>query len=184
MKSSQEHEKYIAQIACRIQYLAFFLFVFKGGKKYFNVGTRPNQCNHRYVVDLRMGIYFSDNGFQPICLFVRRAAYPLSNHLDENFDTWSMLEINLNRNKSNGIRADDVDRVISMDSNGYAQMDYTLNDLIDGYVQAVMATYAFDCIAQQLIKVDNGNFDMELFRKLNNHQILLDEIHQRQPELL
>lgn len=50
-----------------------------------------------------------------------------------------------------------------------------VDDLIDAYVQTVLATTAIDRMAQRLIKAD-GTFDFDLYSSVNSDEALLSEI--------
>lgn len=69
----------------------------------------------------------------------------------------------------------DTDRLILMDEIEFDQLGVGLDDLIDGYIQTVLAVISIDKMCQKLITND-GNFDLQLFKHLNPDQILLDEI--------
>ncbi|CAF2055938.1 unnamed protein product [Rotaria magnacalcarata] len=144
-------------------------------KDYYHVGTRPNNRKEVFVMDLRIQVCGTDIGFQPLAIFGRRAALPLRDQLSDNDNSWAMLGTNLSHKKDHGQWATDTERLLVLDSNGWNQLGLTMDDLIDGYVQAILAHTAIDRLAQQLIKC-NGGLDLTMFRELNNDAVLINEI--------
>ncbi|CAF3084785.1 unnamed protein product [Rotaria sp. Silwood2] len=131
-------------------------------KDYYHIGMRPINRKEVFVADLRMQVCGTEIGFQPLAIYGRRAAVPLSDQLGEDDDSWLVLGTNLSCKDGDGKWRTETDRLVVMDSNGWNQLGLTMDDLIDGYVQAVLATTAIDCLAQQLInqKVYIGDVDI------------------------
>ncbi|KAI8140850.1 hypothetical protein BJV82DRAFT_621380 [Fennellomyces sp. T-0311] len=143
--------------------------------KFYHVGTIPNKKGNIFVSDLRMMIAGSEEGFRPICIYGRRAHRPLSTKLNPHESTWEMLGTNLSVKLEDGWTTD-TSRLILMDRRDFNQLGIGMDDLIDAYIQTVLAVIAIDKMADRLMP--NGSFDYELFRNLNPDDALLREIRQ------
>ncbi|CEG73328.1 hypothetical protein CU097_003743 [Rhizopus azygosporus] len=148
--------------------------------KFFHVGTIPNKKSNTYVSDLRMMVAGSEEGFKPICIYGRKARLPLLGELKEDDDTWDMLGTNLSVKLPDGSWTTDTSRLILMDRKDFNQLGLGIDDLIDAYIQTVLAVIAIDRMASRLMA--NGNFDYQLFESLNPDNALLSEIKQANPE--
>ena len=62
-----------------------------------------------------------------------------------------------------------------MDVKGFNLLGVGLDDLMDGFIQSVMATKAIDDMAMRLIS-SKSTFRKNLFKELNNDASLLNEI--------
>ena len=56
----------------------------------------------------------------------------------------------------------------------FAFLGISIDDLIDGYVQTVLASIAIDKMCKRLMS--SGQFDSELFSSLNHDEALIDEL--------
>lgn len=65
-------------------------------------------------------------------------------------------------------------RLLLMDRKDFNQLGLGVDDLIEAYVQTVLATIAIDRMCCRLMK--DGEFNFDLFRSLNDDPSLLDEI--------
>ncbi|KAG1462404.1 hypothetical protein G6F56_005524 [Rhizopus delemar] len=142
--------------------------------KFFHVGTIPNKKTNTFVSDLRMMVAGSKDGFKPICIYGRKARLPLLGELKEDANTWDMLGTNLSVKLPNGGWTTDTARLILMDRKDFNQLGLGIDDLIDAYIQTVLAVIAIDRMASKLMA--NGTFDYELFQSLNPDNALMDEI--------
>lgn len=143
---------------------------------FFHVGTIPNKKNNSYVCDIRMMVCRGDNGYKPLCIYARRALKPLQATLDKDAtDSWDMLGTNLSGKDEEGNWTSDTNRLLLMDSRDFNKLGISIDDLIEGYVQTVLAAIAIDKMAKRLVSED-GSFNAELFRSLNDDQSLIDEI--------
>lgn len=95
-------------------------------------------------------------------------------------DTWDMLGTNLSVKLPDGSWTTDTSRLILMDRKDFNQLGLGIDDLIDAYIQTVLAVIAIDRMASRLMA--NGNFDYQLFESLNPDNALLSEIKQANPE--
>lgn len=118
----------------------------------------------------------SKHGFRPVCIFGRKAKNPLPNELSPDVNSWEMLGTNLSLQSPNGTWTTDTTRLILMDRNDFSQLGLSIDDLIDAYIQTVLAVIGIDRMAKKLLP--NGEFDYKLFKSLNPDNALIDEIRQ------
>lgn len=143
--------------------------------KFYHIGTVPNLRGKSYVADLRMMIQATQNGFRPLALYARRAAKPLVDTLEDGADSWSILGTNLSIKKEDGSWDSDTERLLMVDRRDFNKLGIGLDDLIDGYIQTVLAAVAIDKMAQNLIN-DKRKLRTRLFRSLNDDESLIEEI--------
>lgn len=141
----------------------------------FHTGTIPNKKKKSFVSDLRMMISATPTGLQPIAIYARRAEKPLEAKLDENSDSWAILGTNLSKKVDAVHFTTETSRLLLMDHKDFNTLGLGIDDLIDGYIQTVLATVAIDKMAARLIKED-GSFDLNLYSHLNQDDSLLAEI--------
>lgn len=141
----------------------------------YHVGTVPDKKNQIYVADLRMMIHYNykTGGFAPIALYARRASQPLEKTAPKN--SWDVLGTNLSVKKEDGTWDTDTRRLIICAQASFNKLGLGLDDLINAYIQTIMATVAIDRLAGQLIKED-GTFNKQIFQSLNKDQELLKEV--------
>ncbi|RUS27064.1 hypothetical protein BC938DRAFT_483759 [Jimgerdemannia flammicorona] len=142
--------------------------------KFYHVGTIPNKKNNTFVSDLRMMVTGNKGGFRPICIYGRKARLPLAQDLNPSVGTWDMLGTNLSVKHPDGGWTTDTSRLILMDRKDFNQLGLGIDDLIDAYIQTVLAVIAIDRMAARLMP--NDQFDYQLFRSLNPDNVLLREI--------
>jgi hypothetical protein len=146
----------------------------------FHVGTVPNSKGDIYVADLRMMVCSSRSGFVPCVVYARRARLPLKDQLDGAEDSWAMLGTNLTVKTAEGGWATDSNRLLLMDRRDFNLLGIGIDDLIDAYVQTVLATIAIDKMAKRLVD-KHGRVHMDLFASLNEDKTLIAEIAQAPP---
>ena len=118
-------------------------------------------------------------GFQPLAVYARRALLPLKPALASADDSWQMLGTNLSIKKADGSWTTDTSRLLLMDCKDFNRLGIGIDDLIEAYVQTVLATIAIDRMASRLTSGQaDGQFDRQLYTSLNNDHSLLDEILQ------
>lgn len=139
----------------------------------YHVGTVPNRKGHTFVADLRMMVSASDDGFRPMAIYARRAYRPLIGQLGE-YTSWEMLGTNLSV-KTEGGWDSDTSRLMLMDRKDFNNLGLGIDDLIEGFIQAVLATIAIDKMAVNLTN-KRGQLKVKLFRSLNDDPALLNEI--------
>ena len=145
-----------------------------GGKMY-HVGTVPDKQLKSYALDFRMLLQYTPDGYRPLGVYSRRAADPLTNELGAGNDSWGMLGTNLSVKLDTFSWGSDTARLMLMDRKGFNRLGVGLDDLIDGFVQSVMATVAIDKMACNLINA-KGGLKLKLFSSLNNDASLIDEL--------
>lgn len=91
-----------------------------------------------------------------------------------------MLGTNLSLRQNNGTWTTDTTRLILMDRNDFSQLGLSIDDLIDAYIQTVLAVIGIDRMAKKLLP--NGEFDYKLFQSLNPDNAFIDEIRQANGE--
>ncbi|MDF1798355.1 MAG: hypothetical protein P1V81_04195 [Planctomycetota bacterium] len=143
--------------------------------KLFHIGTVPNSKGQIYAFDLRMMISWQEDQYRPIAMYARRAPQALERELGPKTSSWSVLGTNLSRKVSEDTWTTEPNRLLMMDRKDFGKLGLGIDDLIDAYIQAVLAHRAIDNLAQQLVK-RGGGFRTELFRSLNNDASLLREI--------
>ncbi|SHH65145.1 hypothetical protein [Clostridium grantii] len=143
--------------------------------KFYHVGTVPSKKNKIYVSDLRMMICSGEEGYRPVALYARRGREHLESIIDSSHKSWDMLGTNLSILKEDGSWDSDVVRLKLMDRKDFNTLGLGLDNLIDGYIQAVLASVAIDKMARNLINT-KGKFKRELFVSLNGDEKLLSEI--------
>lgn len=147
--------------------------VTRAGRLY-HVGTVPNRHNQIFVADLRMMVCGGEGGFRPLVIYARRARAPLGAKLGE-ASSWDMLGTNLSVKRSDGGWDSDTDRLMLMDRKDFNGLGIGIDELIEAYIQTVLATLAIDRMATSLVG-SKGQLRMKLFRSLNDDDALLAEV--------
>ncbi|MEZ4385616.1 MAG: hypothetical protein R3A79_30135 [Nannocystaceae bacterium] len=142
----------------------------------FHVGTVPNKRGETFVADLRMMISGGPEGFRPLVIYARRARLPLVDDLTPGAPSWDILGTNLSVKRSDGGWDSDHARLLLMDRKDYNSLGLGIDDLIEAYIQTVMATTAIDRMAMNLTS-SKGKLKSKLFRSLNDDAALVDEIY-------
>ncbi|ACY16380.1 hypothetical protein [Haliangium ochraceum] len=141
----------------------------------FHVGTVPNKQKQSYVADLRMMVSSGAEGFRPLAIYARRARSPLVETLSPETSSWDILGTNLSQRHSDGGWGTDAGRLLLMDRKDFNLLGIGLDDLIEAYVQTVLATVAIDQMASNLTS-SKGRLRRKLFRSLNDDPRLLGEV--------
>lgn len=142
--------------------------------KYYHVGMVPNKKNSIFVADLRFMIAATNTGFEPMAMYARRAEKPLSEIIEGGTDSWEMLGTNLSVKTTEGWDSE-TRRLKLMDTKDFNQLGFSLDNLIEGYIQSVLSTIAIDKMANQLIS-SKKLLKKKLFDAMNGDPILSDEI--------
>lgn len=145
--------------------------------KLYHVGTVPNAKGSIYVADLRVMICAGPGGFRPLVFYARRARVPLAAQLGGR-PSWDMLGTNLSMKRTDGGWDSDTGRLLLMDRKDFNSIGVGIDELIEAYIQTVLATVAIDEMAQRLIST-KGLLRTKLFRSLNDDDALLAEIMNR-----
>lgn len=143
--------------------------------KFYHVGTIPTVKGDTFVTDLRLMVSSTADGIRPLCVYSRRAAQPLADHIEKGGDSWSMLGTNLSVKEGHNQWSSDSNRLMLMDRRDFNKLGIGLDDLVEGYIQTVLSTIAIDKMCKALYN-SKGKFRMKLFQSLNNDATLLKEI--------
>jgi hypothetical protein len=143
--------------------------------RFYHVGTVPDRKEHIYVSDLRCMVGAGPEGFFPVAIYARRARKPLAARIDETTVSWDMLGTNLSIRRPDGGWNSDRSRLLLMDSLDFNRLGLGLDDLIEGYIQTVLAVSAIDRMATALVN-QKGRFRKRLFRSLNPDPALMKEL--------
>jgi len=145
--------------------------------QFYHVGTVPDKKNNIYVADLRMMVHYNykSQSFSPLALYARRASKPLVDNPSDMKHSWDILGTNLSVKTENGTWDTDTSRLIIADRKDFNKLGLGVDNLIDAYIQTVLATVAIDKLACRLFD-EEGRFNIELFRSLNKDDSLVREI--------
>lgn len=114
-------------------------------------------------------------GFFPVAVYARRARRALPEELAPGVPSWDVLGTNLSVKNSDGSFSTQPERLLMMDSRDFQLLGIGLDDLIEAYMQTVLATAAIDGLAGKLVS-RSGGFRYNLFRSLNPDAKLLAEL--------
>src|SRR5690606_24303347 len=117
----------------------------------YHVGTVPNDKGEMYVADLRMMVGAGVDGFFPVAMYARRARRPLTYERPAPGASWDMLGTNLSVKESEDAWSTESERLMLMDNRDFNRLGVGLDDLIEAYLQTVMATLAIDQMADSLV---------------------------------
>lgn len=170
MKTNFDYDKFIVQALIGNREWSS---EFTGGKLY-HVGTVPTKKGKSFAMDVRMIIHYTESGFKPLSLYSRKAEKPLAKSIVSGEESWSILGTNLSVKEGENQWNSDVSRLLMMDVKGFNMLGIGLDDLMDGFIQSVMATKAIDNMAIRLIH--KGSLRKNLFKDLNNDISFLNEI--------
>lgn len=145
--------------------------------KVYNIGTVPDRKDRIYIFDLRVMVSWQrdSNGYRPVAMYARRAPLPMEADLDETTSSWAVLGTNLSRKLGEDQWDTEPRRLLMMDRVDFSKLGLGLDDLIEAFVQAVMANRAIDDMARKLVRRDGG-LKRKLYLSLSNDPTLLDEI--------
>ncbi len=147
---------------------------------FYHVGMLPNKNNEIFVADLRMMVVAGREGFMPLAVYGRKARAPLQDRPDGSASSWDMLGTNLSVKQGEDQWDSDTSRLVLMDRKDFNTLGLSLDDLVEGYVQTVLAVVAIDKMAANLT-TQKGRFRFKLYQKLNDDNTLLEEIRQGTP---
>ncbi len=140
----------------------------------YHVGTIPDRRREIYVSDLRFMVGSGEEGFYPVAIYARRARNPLTRDLAEGVSSWDMLGTNLSVRQTGGWTTE-TERLLLMDHRDFNRLGLGIDDLIEGYLQSVLAMTAIDRMADQLV-TQKGRFRTRFFQNVNPDSALLAEI--------
>lgn len=143
--------------------------------RFYHVGTIPDRHGHIYVADLRVMVCGGANGFRPLAVYARRSRKPLPTRLDESDSSWEVLGTNLSDRQPDGSWVASTDRLLLMDRRDFNMVGIGTDDLIEAYIQTVLASIAIDKMTATLL-TKKGGLRRGLFRSLDDDPALLEEI--------
>ena len=142
---------------------------------FYHVGTMPNAKGESYVLDFRVMIHATPEGYRPLSIYSRRAKAPLKDSLTDGKSSWDILGTNLSILNEDGSWGSDTKRLLLMERKVFNNLGIGLDDLIEGYIQTVLTSIAIDKMAIQLIS-SKGTLKRKLFKSLNDDPALIKEI--------
>ena len=143
--------------------------------RFYHVGTMPDRHGHIYVADLRMMVCAGGEGFQPMAVYARRSRKPLPSELHDGQSSWEVLGTNLSERQPDGSWTASTDRLLLMDRRDFNTIGVGIDDLIEAYIQTVLAATAIDRMTAKLL-TQKGGLRRGLFRSLDDDPTLLSEI--------
>ena len=141
----------------------------------FHVGTVPNKRGLIHVSDLRFMVGVAPEGFFPVAIYARRARRPLERTFDGSTSSWDQLGTNLSVKNPGGGWSSEPERLMLMDARDFNRLGIGLDELIEGYVQTVLAMTAIDRMCGNLV-TSKGVFRRKLFQSLNPDPALNEEV--------
>ena len=141
----------------------------------FHVGTVPDKRGRIHVSDLRFMVGVAPEGFFPVAIYARRARRPMEREFDGSTSSWDQLGTNLSVKNADGSWTSEPERLLLMDARDFNRLGVGLDELIEGYVQTVLAVTAIDRMCDKLI-TQKGVFRRKLFGSLNADAALVQEI--------
>lgn len=141
----------------------------------YHVGTVPDRKGAMYVVDLRFMVGVGPDGAFPVSIYARRARRPLQDTLAAGDSSWDMLGTNLSVRQPDGSWTTESERLLLMDARDFNRLGVGLDDLIEAYLQTVLAMTAIDRMADSLV-TSKGRFRRRFFASLNPDPALVTEI--------
>ena len=147
---------------------------------HYHVGTVVDKNGKFYAADIRMMIHYDGNVWKPLCLYSRRAKEPLSAELDGNTSSWDILGTNLSVKIGENEWQTDTNRLLLMDTRAFNRLGIGLDDLINAFVQTVLATISIDDLCKVFMENNDEDgvdgFDYNLFSILNDDKDILEDI--------
>ncbi len=143
--------------------------------RFYHVGTIPDRRGDIYVADLRVMVCGGEQGFRPLAVYARRSRKPLPTRLDDSASSWDVLGTNLSERQPDGSWAASTDRLLLMDRRDFNTIGIGADDLIEAYIQTVLAAIAIDKMTATLL-TQKGGLRGSLFRSLDDDPALLAEI--------
>ncbi len=143
--------------------------------RFYHVGTIPDRRGDIYVADLRIMVCGGVDGFRPLAVYARRSRKPLPTMLEAGESSWDVLGTNLSERQPDGSWAASTERLLLMDRRDFNTIGVGADDLIEAYIQTVLASVAIDKMTARLV-TQKGSLRRSLFRSLDDDPVLLEEI--------
>ena len=143
--------------------------------RFYHVGTIPDRRGDIYVADLRVMVCGGEKGFRPLAVYARRSRKPLPTELEAGESSWNVLGTNLSERQPDGSWGASTDRLLLMDRRDFNTVGIGADDLIEAYIQTVLAAISIDKMTATLL-TKKGGLRRSLFRSLDDDPALLEEI--------
>jgi len=143
----------------------------------YHVGTMPDRKSRIFVSDVRFMVGASPEGFFPVAVYARRARTPLTRDFDGSTSSWEMLGTNLSVKLGEGEWTSEAERLMLMDSRDFNKLGIGLDELIEGFMQTVLAVTAIDDMCDHLV-TRKGKFRRRRFLEMNPDPVLVGEIRE------
>ncbi|KNC83945.1 hypothetical protein SARC_03809 [Sphaeroforma arctica JP610] len=150
------------------------------GRSFYHVGTMPKKDCKTFVFDLRVMVCGTEKGFRPVAMYARTAANELADKLDEDTNSWGILGTNLSVRSTDGTWDSETERLLLLDRKDFNRLGIGSDDLIEAYIQTVLATTAIDKMCARMMEED-GALNLSMFRTVNNDDALVAEIMEGNP---
>ena len=145
-----------------------------GTPRLYHVGTVPDKKHDIYVADLRMMVSGGANGFELVGIYARKTREPLAKVLEPGMDSWGMLGTNLSVKVSDSFYSSEPERLLLMDRRDFNVLGMGIDDLIDGFIQTVLAVVSIERMCKFLRP--DGRFSLSLFKSVCDDEVLISEI--------
>ncbi|MFC4873246.1 hypothetical protein [Negadavirga shengliensis] len=120
-------------------------------KNWYHVGTIPDRKGRSYAFDIRMMMHATEEGMRPLAAYSRRAKIPLNEPIPEGMDSWDMYGTNLSIKGDDGWTYAD-ERLMLFDIRNFGLLGLGIDELIQGFIQSVMAVYSIDQQAKKMFQ--------------------------------
>lgn len=147
-----------------------------GTPRLYHVGTVPDKKHDIYVADLRMMVSGGTDGFELVGIYARKTREPLAKELTPGMDSWGMLGTNLSVKVSDSFYSSEPERLLLMDRRDFNVLGMGIDDLIDGFIQTVLAVVSIERMCKFLRP--EGKFSLPLFRSVCDDEVLIREIEE------
>jgi hypothetical protein len=139
-----------------------------------HTGTTSANGNS-YAFDVRMMVVNTPEGYRPVSMYGRRAKAPLESRVGGEISSWDVFGTNLSvKLGADKWKYDEEERQIVVTDNQFGEMNLSIADIADIYLQAVVSNLAINQMADRLMRY--GTFDFKLFSRLNKDPGLVDTI--------
>eukprot|EP00997_Jenningsia_sp_PLL12_P005766 NODE_229_length_2078_cov_78.608181_g197_i0.p1 GENE.NODE_229_length_2078_cov_78.608181_g197_i0~~NODE_229_length_2078_cov_78.608181_g197_i0.p1 ORF type:complete len:355 (-),score=87.91 NODE_229_length_2078_cov_78.608181_g197_i0:283-1347(-) len=148
----------------------------------YQVGCLPDDNGAVHAFDTRVMVGGGPNGFQIIAMYARQAAVAFEEVPPTDVEAASqMLCTNLSVKLGENHFTTQPERLLPMDIRNFDILGIGIDDLVEGFVQSVMAMTAIDVLCQRLMP--KNQFSFPLFQRICDDNTLLQEIRCGNPLL-
>lgn len=137
------------------------------------IGTFPSDEDDVFAMDLRMSVIATENGLEPAYFYVRRAEKPFKATPPQG-DSWPMLGTNLSRRVDDGWEYD-TDRLIPASYEAFDKTGLSVDDLMEGFIQAALSLISIDKMASKVMDGDD-RYQKEFLQGIYEDASFVDEL--------